>query len=454
MRRRSVSILAAGALLLPALTVRSAPEAGLRSLGLARVDITPDYPVRLSGYAARKTECEGVAQRIWAKALAIGSDHEKPALLICVDNCGIPTWMRDEVTRRLAQARRLDPARVAVCSTHTHSAPHLEGYLTNLFLGPLPSDQLERIGRYTRQLVAALERVGVEALDNRAPGRLSRGRGTASFAANRRLADGPVDREVPVLFVTGREGRLRGIVAGYACHCTTLTGEFNQVCGDWAGYAQEYLERDHPGAVVMVAIGCGGDANPHPRPGFDLARRHGQELAGAVNQVLNGVPTPVNGKLECRTRALELAFAPLPTRADWEQKAKDPGYVGQHARLNLARLDRGEKLPTHLPYRIQTWTFGKDLAWVFLQGEVVSDYSLRLKRECDPDRLWVTAYANGVPGYIPSERALQTPAHDYEAGGAMIYYDWPTRLAPGLEDLIVQTVRDLLPKRFRAPKPS
>lgn len=418
------------------------------------MDITPDYPVRLSGYAARKTESEGVAQRLWAKALALGSDREKPAVLICVENCGVPTWMRDEVAGRLARARRIDPERVALCSTHTHSAPHLEGYLTNLFLGPLPSDQLERIGRYTRELVAALERVALEALDNRAPGRLWRGLGTASFAANRRQADGPVDHDVPVLVVRGEDGRLRGLVASYACHCTTVTGEFNQICGDWAGYAQEYLERDHPGAIVMVAIGCGGDANPHPRPGFELARRHGEELAGAVNRVLGGALRPVNGKLACRTRTIELAFGPLPTRAEWEEKAKDPGYVGQHARVNLARLERGEALPTHLPYRIQAWTFGKDLAWVFLQGEVVSDYALRLKRECDRERLWVNAYANGVPCYIPSERALKTPVYEYEAGGAMIYYDWPTRLAPGLEDLIVRTVRDLLPKSYRAAKQS
>ncbi len=85
---------------------------------------------------------------------------------------------------------------------------------------------------------------------------------------------------------------------------------------------------------------------------------------------------------------------------------------------------------------------------------MVSDYALRWKRECDRERLWVNAYANGVPCYIPSERALKTPVYEYEAGGAMIYYDWPTRLAPGLEDLIVRTVRDLLPKSYRAAKQS
>src|SRR3954463_5180815 len=57
------------------------------SVGVARVDITPDYPIRLSGYGNRRTVSEGVAQKLWAKALAIGSDQDKPVLWITVDNC-------------------------------------------------------------------------------------------------------------------------------------------------------------------------------------------------------------------------------------------------------------------------------------------------------------------------------------------------------------------------------
>jgi hypothetical protein len=99
-----------------------------------------------------------------------------------------------------------------------------------------------------------------------------------------------------------------------------------------------------------------------------------------------------------------------------------------------------------VPYLIQTWTFGDNLALVFLPGEVVVDYSLRLKREFQAQRIWINAYANDVPCYIPSERILQEGG--YEGGGAMIYYDKPTRLATGIENAIVQTVHDLLPAAF------
>jgi len=110
----------------------------------------------------------------------------------------------------------------------------------------------------------------------------------------------------------------------------------------------------------------------------------------------------------------------------------------------LERLDRGVEPPTSFPYTIQTWAFGDDLGMVFLSGEVVVDYSLRLKRELGDD-LWVTAYANDVPCYVASRRVIGEGG--YEVDGSMPTFDKPTRLALGTEDLIVETVEGLLPQR-------
>jgi hypothetical protein len=436
----------------------------LYQIGVARVDITPGFPIRLSGYAVRKTEATNVTQKLWAKAIVIGSNKEGPAILVTVDNTGVPKHVRDEVAARLQKRKGINPDRFALCSSHTHSAPYLAGYLPTLFGEPLPPEHQAHVERYTRELVDAIEKVALEALKARKPGRLSWAQGKAGFAANRRTKDGPVDHDLPMLAVTDARGKLRAMLVNYACHCTTLGGEFNQVCGDWAGYAQEFLERDHPGVTVLVAIGCGADANPQPRGNLDLARQHSREIATNINQLLelltrplailspsDGVRgghklTPIHGPLACRTKAIEIPFDTLPTRAEFETRAKETNYVGYHARWNLAKLDRGETLPTRLPYLVQTWNFGNDLALVFLPGEVVVDYSLRLKQEFDAARLWVNAYANDVPCYIPSERIVKEGG--YEGGGAMTYYGWPTRIAPGVEHLIVNTVHELLPKDF------
>ena len=54
------------------------------------------------------------------------------------------------------------------------------------------------------------------------------------------------------------------MVFGYACHNTTMP--VYEWCGDYAGFAQIEVEKQHPGALALFWIGCGADANPLPRP--------------------------------------------------------------------------------------------------------------------------------------------------------------------------------------------
>jgi hypothetical protein len=79
---------------------------------------------------------------------------------------------------------------------------------------------------------------------------------------------------------------------------------------------------------------------------------------------------------------------------------------------------------------------------VFLPGEVVVDFQLRLKRECDAARMWVNAYSNDVPCYIPSRRVLEEGG--YEGATAMVYYDRPTKFAEDVEERIIRAVRELM----------
>jgi putative membrane-bound dehydrogenase-like protein len=443
MRLAFLTLIAAGLWAVPAVCQPATYRAGI-----AKVDITPSYPIRLSGFGFRRAESEGVTQRIWAKALAL--DDGEPAVLIAVDNLGIPAYMVDEVGRRLAKKSGLKRERLAITATHTHTAPMLTKVAPTLFGRPIPKAHKQHIDRYTAELTDKLEQVALAALANRRPARLSWGVGKVSFAVNRRTKGGPVDHDLPVLVVGDLKGKVRAIYVNYACHCVTLSN--NKISGDWAGFAQELIQIDNPGAVALVSIGCGADSNPSSGVTGDkveLATRQGAEIAREVKRLLGGFLAPVTGKLTATRKTIILPLAELPTRKQWEEKARRKDAVGYHARVNLARLDRGEKLRTKIAYPIETWTFGKSLAMVFLPGEVVVDYSLRLKRELDRGRLWINAYANDAPCYIPSERVLKEGG--YEGGGAMVYYDVPAPFRPGLEEKIVGEVHRQLGKPFAAP---
>src|SRR5262249_20737107 len=161
---------------------------------------------------------------------------------------------------------------------------------------------------------------------------------------------------------------------------------------DWAGFAADAIQRAHPEAIALVSVGCGADSNPSSGvtgDKVDAATAQGVEIAREGGRLLKTKLTPVTGQTTTGLSPFSLDFDTLPTRAEWEERAKRNDAIGYHAKVQLAKLDRGEKLQKTLPYSVQTWAFGDSLAMVFLPGEVVVDYSLRLKRELDPARLWV-----------------------------------------------------------------
>jgi len=436
------------------------PDHSLILVGVARIDVTPDGPIRLNGYAVRKTESTGIGQELWAKALAIGTDEQGPAILVTVDNCVVPSVLTEEVARRLADKARIRRERFVVCASHTHAGPCLKGAAPFIFGEPTSPEHQARIDQYTEQFTDRLEKVALDALSARQPGHLSWAHGRVEFAANRRRLkngtwagfgvnpDGPVDHDLPMLRVTDANGHLRAVVVNYACHATAVKS-YN-IHGDWPGSAQLAIESKHPGVVAMVSIGCGADANPRP---FSEAAvdQHGKAIADEVERLLAGPFRPVRGLPDCRLKQIPLALDKLPTRAQWEKQASGSGRPAYYAGIVLERLDRGIEPPTSFPYTIQTWTFGDDLGMVFLAGEVVVDYSLRLKKELGDD-LWVTAYANDVPCYVASRRVIQEGG--YEVDGSMPTFDKPARLALESEEQIVTAVHDLLPDRKKTARES
>jgi putative membrane-bound dehydrogenase-like protein len=436
-------------------------------IGAAVVDITPDYPVRLTGYGNRATESEAVAVRIHARALAIGGEADRAlTVLVTVDNCGVPAAVTEAVFTKVAAKHGISRERLAVCSTHTHSGPWLRGFAPNI-LTDLPSEEAAHLKQYETDLTRNLVNVIDSAIGSRRPGKLSSTRGKVDFAINRRTLaggrwtgfgetpDGPVDHEFPILAAHDVDGKLIAVLANYACHATTETGQFNQISGDWPGFAADMIEADNTGAIALIAIGCGADANPTPRGTHDMARQHGRAVADEVKRLLDatdprqrtGQIRPINPRILCNMARVDLPLGPLPSLQEWEQRAKEPGHTGAHARQFLRLLEDGKSIPTSVPhYPVQTWCFGEELAMVFLGGEVVVDYSIRLNEMLDSDRLWTNAYSNDVPCYIASKRILREGG--YEADRSMVYYGHPTRLAPEAEDIICDTVQKLLPHTF------
>jgi Neutral/alkaline non-lysosomal ceramidase, N-terminal/Dockerin type I domain len=427
MRIRLRILLAAAVAILAGAARRANCQTGY--FGVAEININPTTPIMLSGYASRAggPEATDVELDIGAQAAAFGTGADT-ALLLTVDTTGLTRNVTDEVASRLTASYGIPRERIVIACTHSHSSPQSAGYLGNLFapVGGLTPTQQQHVDQYTGELIDKLEAVAVEALDARTPGhQILEGQGSVDFAANRRgTAIAPVDHDLPVLRIVDADGNTSSIITSYASHATTLNPSDNLVSGDWPGYARQSIEQLYPGAVAMVMIGAAGDANPSPLGATAYAQDHGQEVANEVQRLVSQNQfQPVAFSISAQQSTLQLDHAT-------QLQPGDPAS----ARLAPA--------PAQLPYGITSWSFGNDLAMVFMEGEVTVDYSLRLKSDLGDDRLWVNGYSNAVQGYIPSERVLYEGG--YEADDSTYWYALPGRLAHGLEDKIVGQVESQL----------
>lgn len=419
--------------------------------GVATVKITPQESMWMAGYASRTKPSDGVLTELRAKALAIEDAAGTRAVIVTTDLISIPRMLREQVSGAVAEKFKLDPAGLLLNCSHTHCSPVVKDDLELSVMYRLEPEQRKRVERYFVELRDKLVAVIGSAIAELKPARLGYSHARCGFAMNRRLPmkgefqnspypDGPVDQDVPVLRVESPDGKLLAIAFGYACHNTTTA--LQQFNADYAGYAQLEIEKQHPGVTALFVMGCGGDQNPYPRGKIEWAMTHGNSLAAAVEAALLPEPQPLRGPLKVGLEAIDLEFAPV-TRNDLlkRMESKDV-YEQRGAEALLKEAEQLGKVRESYSYPIQVLQFGGDLTLVALAGEVVVDYSLRLKRELGTTAVWVAGYSNDVFAYIPSKRVLQEGG--YEGGGAMRYASLPGPFQPNVEEKIVTRVSDMV----------
>ena len=359
--------------LMPAFAAEKAPW----TAGVATAVITPEQPMPMAGYGARKAPATGKDQDLFGKALAIEDQKGNRVVFITLDLIGVTAELRTAVEQGVHEKYKLPPHALVINASHTHCGP--------AYGRPEVKDYFEGL---VKKLIATVGR----AIEASEPAHLSYAQAKCGFAMNRRTPTdegyrnhpnpkGPVDHTVPVLRIDNAEGKLKAVMFGYACHNTSVG--YLRWLGDYAGFAQQYFEADHPGVTAMFMMGCGGDQNPYPRGTAEWAAKHGRALCTAVEA------------------ALEVTQRTLRHQNQIQGPLKS---VMETVSLEFRTKDRED-----FDYPVQVIQFGNDLSMITLGNEVVIDYVLRLKRElgrADGPEIWVSGYSNVYSGYIPSKRVL------------------------------------------------
>lgn len=399
---------------------------GALMAGIAKIDITPDKPVTLAGYANRTELSKGIHDSLAIRVLAFQSGKDR-LVLVSTDVIGFYSGTAKLFHEAITEAHDLKPSEVFLSAIHTHAGPSItlneeKGHKNNV--------------TYTKMLKKRIIQTVGEALKQVKPAAIGTGTGSSPVGVNRREVfydeagnprtwigrnpDGIMDRSVQVLKIMQQE-KLKGVLFDYACHSTSLGWENFQISGDLHGLAEQFVERYLGAGVIAPGFaGASGEIDPWYRvlPGFKnkngwvpepvlMGTMLGEEVVHVLEAINN---TEDNGPVCSEFVTLELPGKP---DEQWETHSDT-----SPAKINVSVARVGS------------------IAFVGLGGEVMSEIGMQIKKASPFEQTFIITHCNGTSGYLP-------PKHRYVEGG---YEVKSSPFASSAADILVKRVVKMLHK--------
>ncbi|KAG3176173.1 Neutral ceramidase [Phytophthora cactorum] len=245
-------------------------------IGIGKTDITgPAAEIVMMGFADTNETTAGVLNRLYARAFVI-EDPDTNGRIVFV-NCDLMSVMQlvqQEVLAQLAAKYNgvYTEQNVILHATHTHAGPGgTAGYtLYDISISGFVPENFDKI---VSGIVDAIDAAHnsmekgtirwnkgevVKGGKNRSPNAY-----LANPASERALYDGDVDTTMRALHFFNEAGKLRGALAFYPVHPTSLTGKNHLISGDNKGYAEFLLEDELDDVVVGIGISNAADVSPN-----------------------------------------------------------------------------------------------------------------------------------------------------------------------------------------------
>jgi hypothetical protein len=300
--------------------------------GTAKIDITPDEPIRMGGFGQRTGLSRGIGDRLYSGALYL-SQGPKRLLFITSDLICIPDSLAEEATELICQQTGLDSSAICLTASHTHSGPELMEYFK----------PTAAVKRYRKMLLEKLVLLAKNAEQNCFPARASETRGIFSSTINRRTSihGNPVDNRLFVLAIHEiNQNKPKAILYGCACHPVCLGHNNYLINADFPGQARLILENRYPDCHAHFFNMAEGNLIPNTRPPADSLDTRGysggsSEDAKIIGSALAQSVLEALGKASCR-ETLELDSV-------MEDIKVNPNYYHLSADETIEKLTENQK---------------------------------------------------------------------------------------------------------------
>jgi len=424
-------------------------------VGTATAEITPSGPVALRGQFHLRIS-QAVETPLVANVLAIESrEHGRQvdaAVFVACDVVVIEHTVRDMVRQAVKQRiAGLDPRKVVLTATHTHTGPTLvEGQYQ------LPDQGVTPIAEYRRFFVEQVAEAIEQAWKRRASASFTWGLSHAVVGYNRRAvyADGSArmygatnlpafrslegyeDHDIGTLFFWNQQGKLTAIVVNVACPAQEVESRSAVNADFWHPVRESLRARYGRQVCVLGWISAAGDQSPHLMyrhqadermrrlRGLSRLEEIARRITSAVNEAYEVVkddrhanPTMVHRVLEVdlpMRRVSEAEYAEARSAVESARAAieKNPAAADRlFARMKwfeetVRRYEQQQDDPQPvLPVEIHVVRLG-EVAVCTNRFELFADYGIRIKARSKAGQTFVVQLA-GPGTYLPTAKAVR-----------------------------------------------
>jgi neutral ceramidase len=364
------------------------------------VDITPDTPQWLMGYAARQST--GVHDKIYHRIVAM-DDGTTQFYLVSSDLCLFSPGVYKDVAATLKKEMGIEPRNFWWSVTHSHAAPEVGA--PGIYKTLLGRSDHEWNRDYAQRVTNALVEGARNAKSKLEPAAIAFGTGISMANINRRAKDvdgrvflglnpdGPTDRQINLIRLQRPDGSDIAVVANYAMHGTAMSGANLAISGDAPGTVSAYVQQK-VGAPVLYVNGAAGNMAPiysvYPDPKSAHLTQFNVLLGDRILAALKAVGPP--------TTTVSLSMT--------EKLIESRRKAGLEWPPELAEFSRAEADGTplvRLPVRFLK--INDTLIWS-APVELFCEIAISVRNQSPFEHTFYFGYTNGWFGYLPTAKAF------------------------------------------------
>ncbi len=405
--------------------------------GIAKIKITPETPIPMSGFGMRKEPFKGIHDDLFVRAIVF-SDRVNTAVLISVEVIGISESFWMECTDLISKETGINKDFIFLSAIHTHSGPVILVY---------NEDSSPDIVAYVKELKKNVLEVTKKAYTNMVPVQIGAGKGECQMNISRRAPDGsgniilgrnpyaPCDHEVGVVRVDDKMGNPLALLINWPSHAAVIGPRNYLISSDWPGAASRYAEKEFGNNFIApVFVGASGDINAIYGPHIDFEDNSsysfgkdaiGEDLANESIRVMKNVSSSSFGYINATQRIIS-----LPSKSSENDRFKGPEYLHNDSlRVRLSVLKVG------------------NIIFTGVSGEVFNQIGVKLRTLSPYTNTFIITHCNGSCGYLVSEDAY--PQTGKEDSGSKFnpvggYEVQATRVKTGAEKAIITNLLEMI----------